>query len=168
MSSLTTKTLRKRMNGHRHDTKIKNPEKPVSAHASAHNLKFEDCYTVKVILGMKTPHPSCQHTFIYLCLHHISTLSAYQSDGLNQLVDASYGSSVASLVLTDSSQLSYDSNISKLSAVICQSAPNKPWGYCSSHKLAHSKESFTLVISLTAWLACPNPFTPSLQEASER
>nr|CAD7407998.1 unnamed protein product [Timema poppensis] len=50
---LTTETLRKRMNGHHHDTKIKNPEKPVSAHASTHNLNFEDCYTVKVMVEAK-------------------------------------------------------------------------------------------------------------------
>nr|CAD7267449.1 unnamed protein product [Timema shepardi] len=45
---LATETLRKRRNEHRHDTRIKNPEKPVSAHASARNLNFEDCHTVKV------------------------------------------------------------------------------------------------------------------------
>nr|CAD7413088.1 unnamed protein product [Timema poppensis] len=47
---LTTETLRKRMNGRRHDTKIKNPEKPVLAHASTHSLNFEDCYTIKLIV----------------------------------------------------------------------------------------------------------------------
>nr|CAD7453642.1 unnamed protein product [Timema tahoe] len=50
---LTTETLCKRMNRHHHDTKIKNPEKPVSAHASNHNLNFEDCYTVKCIVEDK-------------------------------------------------------------------------------------------------------------------
>lgn len=46
---LTTETLRKRMNGHRHDTSCKNEEKPVSKHAVHHSLGFDECFTVKVL-----------------------------------------------------------------------------------------------------------------------
>jgi hypothetical protein len=45
---LTTETLRKRMNGHRHDTKT-GKEKPVAQHAASHNMNFDDCYTTKAI-----------------------------------------------------------------------------------------------------------------------
>nr|CAD7413787.1 unnamed protein product [Timema poppensis] len=49
---LTTETLRKRMNGHRHDTNMENKEKPVAAHAETHNLEFNNCYPTKVVKSL--------------------------------------------------------------------------------------------------------------------
>ncbi|CAG2060751.1 unnamed protein product [Timema podura] len=57
---------------------------------------------------------------------------------------------MASLVLTDSSQLTSDS---QQIGVSCQSAPKKPWGYCRVVLyLVSSRTSGAL--SLTMKLAC--------------
>jgi len=45
---LTTETLRKRMNNHRHNVK-EQKEKPVAIHAGTHKLNFDQCYTTKTI-----------------------------------------------------------------------------------------------------------------------
>lgn len=45
---LTTETLRKRMNGHRHDVKT-HRLKPVAQHAEQHNMDFNECFTTKAL-----------------------------------------------------------------------------------------------------------------------
>nr|CAD7412730.1 unnamed protein product [Timema poppensis] len=54
-----------------------------------------------------------------------------------------FSSSVASLVLTDSSQLTSDS---QHLAVSCHLAPKKPWGYC-----VYSKDPDTDSVSVGPW-----------------
>ena len=51
---LTTNALNIRMNGHRHDTKAGNIEKPVALHAASHNLSFNECFQVSVVRALPT------------------------------------------------------------------------------------------------------------------
>lgn len=52
---LTTETLRKRMNGHRHDVKT-GKDKPVAQHATTHNLDFDSCYSTKALKSFPKTH----------------------------------------------------------------------------------------------------------------
>nr|CAD7202900.1 unnamed protein product [Timema douglasi] len=65
-------TLRRKMNGHQHETKMKNKDKPVAPHAETHNLDFNHCYTTKMVksLNKEICNPSqlriCEPTHQYI------------------------------------------------------------------------------------------------------
>ncbi|XP_054272548.1 uncharacterized protein LOC128992830 [Macrosteles quadrilineatus] len=58
---LTTETLRKRMNGHRHDVKT-SKEKPVAQHALSHQLLFDECFTIKALKSL--PKNQCNSSML--------------------------------------------------------------------------------------------------------